>query len=255
MVGMIHRIWFGPREMPERYRDFGQKWAELHPDWEVKDWGYHDLPPLQNQWLFDSVFEKWGGIAGAGKQNSAKQVQQADIAAYELVHQLGGLYVNCDIEPLRPLDELLHNEAWVVRSPHARYVSNAVMYAPRPGDAVFGEVVETLPRFISTRLVRAMNKQTGPSLLTFVIDKHPEFLVRPAEWFHPFSYYEMEKAGASFPEAYTKHHWGHQVLDENLWPGTEPEKATAPRWLLEAGAILHAMGITITEEHYQLVRT
>lgn len=252
---MIHRLWFGPRDMPQPYRDYGRMWEEM-TGLEVHDWGYDDLPPLRNQRLFDTCGDLWGGLGGAGKQSTAKQVQQADIAAYELLDQFGGLYVNCDLEPLKPIDDLCGDRAWVARSPHPRYTSNAVMYSPEAGHPFFDYVISELPLFVASRVVRAMNKQTGPALLSACVDARPELVdVQPTRFFFPFDYYSMDQAHREYPDAYAKHHWGHQTPDDELWPGEEPLPSPPPQWLLEAGAYLHAMGVTITEDDYQIVKT
>ena len=41
---VIHRLWLGPRPMPQRFREFAQDWRDLNPGWECHDWSWHDLP-------------------------------------------------------------------------------------------------------------------------------------------------------------------------------------------------------------------
>ena len=258
MVGvtphLIHRLWFGPRPMPGLYQDFGARWAELNPGWVVHDWGYDDLPLLRNQYLFDRCGDTWGGISGAGKQGSAKQVQQADIAAYELVEQFGGVYVNCDLEPLKPLEPLLDEvgvKAFACVSPDAGFLSNAVLGGPA-GHWFWGAVIDFLPVSVASKPIRAMNKQTGPALLTEVAERERvwwasgvvdgsetyrrwgEFAALPAAYFNPYGYQEMGREGGVFPDAYAEHHWGHRYLDEVLWPGEPEQVGEAPKWIRDA---------------------
>ena len=41
---VIHRLWLGPRPMPQRFKDYGRDWESLNPGWECHDWSWHDLP-------------------------------------------------------------------------------------------------------------------------------------------------------------------------------------------------------------------
>lgn len=244
MVGLtpkiLHRLWLGPRSMPRVYADYGEKWRKLHPDWEYREWGLEDLPPLRNQALFDSCGVSWGGLAGAGKQASARQVQQADIAAYELVEQFGGVYVNCDLEPLKALDPLLdmvEGKAFAGQSPEPRYISNAVIGGPKR-HWFWGAVIDFMPLRVATTPAKAMNFQTGPLLLTEVATREGQWpepgnalKVFPFDFFSPYGYLDMGMEGGRFDTAYMEHHWGHRKSDEELWPGEPPQKMVPPDWL------------------------
>lgn len=221
---LVHRLWFGPRPMPDVYQEFGAGWVRLNPGWRVHDWGYEDLPVLRNQYLFGRCGVTWGGVAGGGKQATARQVQQADIAAYELVEQFGGVYVNCDLEPLEPLDGLLDvvaGRAFAVRSPHRRYLSNAVLGGPS-GHGFWSAVVDFLPTMVAASPAKAMNKQTGPALLT-------EVAARVGVWPDRDSDEFVAVPDGMFGVAV--HRWGHRTPDEVLWPGEVAQPVVEPVWV------------------------
>ena len=100
----FHRLWYGPREMPQRYKDYGATWPKLNGG-KLTDW--LDYRPAINRALFDTAGTTWQPNAGGGKQDSAVAVQRADIASYELLYQYGGIYLNTDMEARRPLGDLL----------------------------------------------------------------------------------------------------------------------------------------------------
>lgn len=105
-VKKIHRLWMG-RDIPEEYVEYGNQWAALNPDWEVVMWGiealdqFPDLSPV-----FDSLYER-----DAGRFGIELYVQLADVLGYAIVERFGGVYVNCDIQPVRSLPEL-PTKAW-----------------------------------------------------------------------------------------------------------------------------------------------
>ena len=64
---LIHRAWFGPREMPREYVEYGQRWEELNPDWHLIDWTYDMVPQLINEDLFHECGVIWRPNPGAAK--------------------------------------------------------------------------------------------------------------------------------------------------------------------------------------------
>jgi len=91
-------VWLG-RPMPDEYVEFGRSWERLHPGWQVITWGDDDLDWLANRAEFD---------------RAERFTTKANIARYEIIHREGGLYVDCDFEALRPIDELLEGASIVV---------------------------------------------------------------------------------------------------------------------------------------------
>jgi hypothetical protein len=89
---ILHFIWMqGRNAMPPEYRRCVESWAPLHPDWHIKLWSRDTIPSLENDWV-------WG---------VDNPTVQTDVARVEVVYQLGGVYVDADMECLRPIDELL----------------------------------------------------------------------------------------------------------------------------------------------------
>ena len=211
---LIHRIWLGPRPMPNLYRDFGQRWRELNPRWHLIDWTYETLPQLQNQDLFDGCGTSWTPIPGAAKANSIIQVAQADLAGYELLQLFGGLYVNTDMEPLRPIPEALLDEAIILANEIDNWlISNAWMMSA-PDQPLMQAVIDAIPANIQVER-RSIDWQTGPKLLTRIKEERfPETPVLPARYCNPWT---DRPWGDPYPDSLCAHHWGHKNPDEQLW--------------------------------------
>lgn len=210
----LHRIWLGPWRMPEEYVAHARTWESL--GWTVHDWTAQDLPrlPISDETraaLAD--IEANGTSAGGGDERVARWVQMADVWSYELVRHVGGVYANCDVEPLRdlPLDGL---DAFVVAE-SGQFLSNALMGAVA-GHPFFAEVSLRLPgHFADNRWVE-MNRSTGPHLLTMVWEQF-DVSARPARLepvpFFPVGFVEERERRDDYrppPEFYVDHHWGHK---------------------------------------------
>lgn len=221
MIRKIHRLWLGS-PMPDRYQEYGRRWQELNPGWEVHDWGAHDLPRLQNQDIWDEL--EAGAVAPVPlPPHVAIATQRADVAGYELVAMFGGVYVNCDIEPLRPLTGRLPETAWAAYE-DARFLNNGAIGASEQGSPFWQAVIDELPRRFRAMPGQPFHQVTGPYLLTDVYrtrDWTGRFTAMPREAWHYASYTQVPLGGtadqyrqaAHDAGALGVHHWGHRADD------------------------------------------
>ena len=87
---IVHRVWFGQNPIPAKYEAWWQAWQRQWPDHEFVTWTNSDIPKLPL--VADKI---------AQGRNFA---EKSDIARYEIIRQFGGVYLDCDIMPLYPLD-------------------------------------------------------------------------------------------------------------------------------------------------------
>ena len=212
----IHRVWLHPPgpPMPEEFRVYGRRWAALHPAWPVRDWDtVGTLGPLRNQALFDAP------------PPAHLHRCRADVVRLELLWRFGGVYLDTDVEPVRPLGPLLRAveergaSAFIVWSANRwkgrRLVSNAVMGA-EPGHHWIGKAMEALPGSVAAHPGRALAFQTVHYLTDLLgplkdgMNKDG-VLVLPETTFYPRSILER-RAGRGVPvgpDTYGVHHWAH----------------------------------------------
>ena len=96
----IHYCWFGGKPKSGLYRRCIESWKRLCPDYEIIEWNEvnFDLgryPYLQ--WCYDRG--KWAFIS--------------DFARLIILKEQGGIYLDTDVELLRPLDGLLEYGAFM----------------------------------------------------------------------------------------------------------------------------------------------
>ena len=92
---VIHLIWLDS-PVPPHIRETHATWAAMHPDWEVHLWTSDEIAflYLQNRPFYDET-----------QSRKAK----SEILRYEILYQFGGVFVENNIECLRPLDILNEN--------------------------------------------------------------------------------------------------------------------------------------------------
>jgi mannosyltransferase OCH1-like enzyme len=150
--------------MPDRFKQYALGWLELNPGWRVKEWSWHNLPEkLANADVMEDLRQRC-----TSGTSTELPTQLADILGYEIVLMAGGIYVNADIQPVRPiLEAMTDGRAWASLEDGAHIV-NAAIGGPA-GHPFWQAVVEELPRrywhMRSTGQSSEMNQMTGPHLL------------------------------------------------------------------------------------------
>ncbi len=198
---LFHRIWVGS-PMPAAFLAFGESWRRVHPDWQLIEWGEDNLPPLVNRDLYKRAGELCPGFEGQ---------LRSDVARIEILHQHGGVYLDCDFEAARPIDALLEGvrcfAAWEIQD---RVVNNAVMGC-EPGNPFIKRLIDNLPASVLGSPGKRPSKVSGPHFVTAQYRKHPsELTVFPEKWFYPYGCKELHRARERFPQAYAIHHWANQ---------------------------------------------
>lgn len=223
---IFHRIWFGDRPRPERYDEYWQMWQDLHPDAEFHTWTEDNIPNLANQEAFDQVrsIAKSCGVTMAHKR--AVAVQRADIVAYEIVSRFGGVYLNCDMMPLKNFDPLLKDNAFLgMEDDH--HVCNAVMGGV-PNHPLFENVIRFLPMSLAMHGNIGMEVATGPQHLTRVwrAMDYRDVKVHPVDTFYPVHHSQIPYGTENFDsyvelakhrQSYAVHMWGHRSQEGRLY--------------------------------------
>lgn len=162
--------------MPDDYEIFGQMWVDLNSEYTVQLWDEScltDFPALKP--VFDDLYQRDGG-----RQSSELYVQLADVVGYALVEKWGGVYVNCAMQPIRPLPEL-PDGAWASYENYEDFrIVNVAIGAPEPGNPFWRGLLDGLPaRYFA-------NPTTGSSYLTdYARTSWNQLHVLPKEAFNP----------------------------------------------------------------------
>lgn len=204
--------------MPPEFADWGKRWAELHPDWEHRLWTDREvdaMPAFRLRSIFDAAAE-YVPEARIGQFRS-------DVLRYEILLREGGVYVDCDFEPRKAIDELLRDAepqgafaAWEVP---ARFVGNSIIGA-EPRHPFLMALVRNLPRSLdAARKPSVPGRITGPQYLTRVFrhrQAHNELHVFPRGLFYPYGWDDLDGDKHPHPSAFAVHHWANKRREAHL---------------------------------------
>jgi hypothetical protein len=88
MEKVIHQIWVGPFEMPNREKRFVQKTKEMNPSWTHILWTNDNLPELPEK--LKQMYDFFG--------QQKDYAHQADVLRIYLVKLFGGVYLDVDFD-------------------------------------------------------------------------------------------------------------------------------------------------------------
>lgn len=197
---VIHRIWVGP-PMPDRLADIGRQWREMLPDWEHVLWEDSSLDWLTNISLYKQA-EQLVPADAVGQF-------RADIARYEILARYGGVYVDCDLEPLRDITPLHTHTAWAGWEIQDRMIGNTILGGCSQ-DPFWIKAVEMLPDSVKINRGKRPNRMTGPHFVTRLNKGRGGLYVYPQELFYPYGCDELDLHDEDPGNAYTRHLWWHQ---------------------------------------------
>lgn len=149
----IHRIWLGS-DVPAEFEPTWQRWGGLFPDYELRTWREGDLAELGMPPHFAAA---------------ATYAERSDIARLEILNRVGGIYVDCDAEPLRRFDHLWTDRDRLVLFEFAPGEFWNGCMAAEPGGAAF------LARFVARNVHRHAADaspvvRTGPEAVRAALD-------------------------------------------------------------------------------------
>lgn len=96
---IIHYCWFGGNPLPEMAIRCIESWKKYCPDYEIIEWNEHNFDLDINDYVKEAYeSKKWAFVSDVAR-------------LYALVNH-GGIYMDTDVEVIKPLDDLLEFEAF-----------------------------------------------------------------------------------------------------------------------------------------------
>ncbi len=199
---IIHQIWLGS-SFPEKYRQWQRSWRQYHPDWHYILWTDKDIEAfgLSNKKAYDAA-SNFG--------------QRSDIARYEILYRIGGLYVDTDVECLRSFDILHHAYTFYIGL-QPLDVSIAQLgigvIGSAPGSSLLKVCIDTIDA--SVRQHKNVMLATGPIyftrlfMQTILPNTELSLVVLPPTYFYPCLYTQRgtNKTVWQRKESFAVHHW------------------------------------------------
>ncbi len=120
---VIHYCWFGGNPLDELSERCIASWKKFCPDYEIVRWDETNYDVTKNEYMHQAYQEKkWGFVP--------------DYARLDIIHEHGGIYLDTDVELIKPLDELLNYRAFVGIE-YSGYVNMGIGFGGEAGVELF----------------------------------------------------------------------------------------------------------------------
>ena len=199
---LIHCCWLSTNKKSDLNLKCIESWKKHLPDFEIKEWNMSNFP------IDDYPFAKEA-------YNRGKYAFAADVVRLYALQKEGGIYLDMDVEILKPLHHLLDDTAFagfetremvglhmMGSVPNGKFVSTVLNYYKK---LPFSMVVQ--PKIVSSILDRIGFEMTGESQTA------KDFLtIYSEDYFTPYNYYT--KKTCLTPNTVALHHYEGSWLDE-----------------------------------------
>lgn len=91
---VIHYCWFGKKEIPDNLQRCIESWKKVMPDYEIRKWDESNYDINKCDYIKEAYAEKkWAFVS--------------DYARLDICYTYGGIYLDTDVEVVKPFDALL----------------------------------------------------------------------------------------------------------------------------------------------------
>ena len=199
---VIHYCWFGKGKMPPIVEKCVKSWKKYCPDYEIICWNEDNFDLTQNRYMREAYEAgKWAFVS--------------DFVRLKVVHDHGGIYLDTDVEIIKPIDPLLAYSGYMGFDEKS-LVCTGLGFGAEAGNEIIGEFLrdyDELPFVLAdgsydltpcpdrnTAALKRLGMDTGNTDQVFMGMK---FL--PREYLCPMEYYTGKKTITK--NTYSIHHY------------------------------------------------
>ncbi|KST57709.1 hypothetical protein AO398_23920 [Methylobacterium sp. GXS13] len=200
----LHYVWLGGRPLPKHFARYVAGWTRQNPTFEILRWDESNI-----DWT--CAYTRAAHEAGAWAKLS-------DLVRLRAVYEHGGIYLDTDVELVRPLDPLLENQCFFayqsVRE-EDEPICNAV-FGAAPRDPFLRAILNRFPielreNFNTTgtgpEIVSALLREMGLPRCPDALTRVGNVTVYPRASFYPYHWTEDFERSCITPDTYGVHHW------------------------------------------------
>ena len=207
----IHYCWFGRNPKPELAQKCFASWKKYCPDYEIIEWNEDNYDIKSSPLFVRQAYEakKWAFVT--------------DYVRLQVVYDLGGIYLDTDVEVIKPLDDLLRYNAFF-GTQNGIVINTGLGFGAVSGTPILQELMDTYQSISFIKEDGSYDTTTCPERDTQVFLKHglktdnsfqilPGNIIRlPVEYLSPKDYMTGELKITE--NTFTIHHFAESWMTE-----------------------------------------
>lgn len=198
---VIHYCWFGGGEIPAQLQAYMETWKACCPNYTIRRWDETNYNVTKNRYMKQAYDKKmWAFVS--------------DYARVDIVHQYGGIYLDCDVELRKPLDVFLGEDLYCGFEDY-RHIALGLGFGSAPGHPYLRSLLEYYENLTFVDDKGKLNLTACPVYQTEVIESYGIFAENrfqrsdritayPTEVFSPYSHRGIGKVT---DKTYSIHHF------------------------------------------------
>jgi len=167
------RIWLGEKKIPDLFEKWWDEFKILHPDYEFVTLTDDEHPPIPEH--LNKIYSLVNSYAG-----------RSDILRLVALYEIGGIYIDTDVMPLKTFDKLIQSEKPFIAQRSKKSFEIAVIGSPKKHQAV-QDLLHELPKWFYEHLENSASVQTGPAFVSSVWFGRKDILHLPTTTFYPYN--------------------------------------------------------------------
>jgi len=199
---IIHHVWPGNDPFKEKFHAFRNTWMSHHPDWTFYFWRIDNFPKEANPEILNAI-----------KDSRYSITPKSDFMRFEVVRLFGGIYVDTDMECIKPFGDFLQHELFSAYEDGGNTICPS-LFGAVPNHPLINEIcsisINTAKQAGFDRSNRSPNIYTSVVPFTKLIHQNINnynIKIYSKEYFYHIGYEERHRLNETHPEAYAKHHW------------------------------------------------
>ncbi len=191
---LLHYCWFGKGEMPKRFQRNMESWKRVCPDYEIIRWDESNYDYTKNNYMRQAYEAgKWGFVP--------------DYARLDIINTYGGIYLDTDVELLKPPDDFLQFRLFCGFE-NIWFVNFGLGFGGMAGHPILREMMALYDETDFVKPDKSLNLTASPVYQTRVLAEHglkrngccqiqSDFAAFSTEYFSPINAYGMGRATAN----------------------------------------------------------
>jgi len=170
------RVWdvtCGKPDIPPLFEEWWQMFKDIHPTYEFVTITNREMLDVSDEIMF--LMERTKTCAGI-----------SDILRLLAIYQLGGIYVDTDVMPIKSFDPLTEYDRPFLAKRSSKSFESAIIGSPPRHEAMLA-VLNALPKYWKKHHDRYASVQTGPAFVSSVLFGRPDVVHLPTSTFYPYN--------------------------------------------------------------------
>ena len=174
----IHYCWFGRNPKPKLAEKCIKSWKKYCPDYEIIEWNEDNYDYNKRAFMREAYeAKKWGFVP--------------DYARLDIIYEHGGIYLDTDVEIIKPLDTLLEYKGFIgFETPH--YLALGLGFGAEAGNDIIGSLRESYEKRHFLLPDGSFDMTPSPRCDSAVLEREKQekdgFVFLPSEYLNPVAY-------------------------------------------------------------------